>query len=69
MKGHIPEDNLWRYRRYKELSERLDALGNWCSNVGNIGDANTLWSLSRKYAMKAQDLRSDIPDVSEGITE
>lgn len=68
-KGHVLNINLHKYRQYKILSERLDSLGGQISNMGNHADANALWALSRKYAMKAQDLRADIPDVSEGITE
>lgn len=68
-KAHVTDLNLHRYRQLKILSERLDSLGGQVSNMGVHKDANVLWALARKYSMKAQDLRADLPDVEEGITE
>jgi len=68
-KGHVPDARLWRYRKLKELAEQLDTLAGRCSGWGRLEDANTLFTLARKYSMMAADLRVEIPDVEEGITE
>jgi hypothetical protein len=60
-KGHVPEENLWRYRRLKSIAEALGSLGGRVSGYGEYADANLLWAMEKKYHDKAQELRVDIP--------
>jgi hypothetical protein len=60
-KGHVPEENLGRYRRLMQISRQLDSLGNQVSGRGQYADANVLWEMASKYRNKAQELRVDIP--------
>jgi hypothetical protein len=64
-RGHVPEENLFRYRNLIRLSQQLDSLGNQVSGMGQYGDATTLWGMSAKYSDKAQELRVDIPRKEE----
>lgn len=59
-KGHVPEENLARYRRLRELAHLISRMGNMVSNLGEHGDANTLWALGGKYKRMANELRVDI---------
>ena len=59
-KGHVPEENLFRYRMIMALSRQLESLGN---RIGpnNMEDSTILWRMAKKYRDKAQELRVDIP--------
>ena len=59
-KGHVPEENLDRYRSFARTARQLDSLGNTMSNHGDYGEANRLWELSFKYWGKANALRVDL---------
>jgi hypothetical protein len=54
---HVPEENLKKYRELMNVSHRYNRLGNKASNVGRYGQANELWAISRRYRVKAQELR------------
>ena len=58
-KGHVPEENLPRYRRIRELSHLMSRMGNMVSGLGEYGDANTLWALGGKYKRMANELRTE----------
>jgi hypothetical protein len=66
MKGHVPEENLPRYRRIMGISRTLDSLGGHLSNLNEYEDANRVWSLAVKYRNMAQELRADVPLIREG---
>lgn len=59
-KGHVPEENLDRYRSLARHARQLDTLANVCSNKGQHGDAGILWVLSNKYWGMANALRVDL---------
>lgn len=59
-KGHVPEENLDRYRSLARHARQLDTLGNVCSGKGEYGDATLLWALSQKYWGMANALRVDL---------
>jgi hypothetical protein len=59
-KGHVPEENLPRYRSLARTARQLTSVGNTCSNKGEYEDAETLWNLSDKYWGKANALRVDL---------
>lgn len=65
-KGHVPEENLRRYRSIRDLSYLLDKMGAVASGMGEYDDANTLWALAGKYKDKANELRADLPEPKEG---
>jgi hypothetical protein len=54
---HVPEENLPRYRRMRELSHLMSRMGDMASNMGELADANTLWALGGKYKRMANELR------------
>lgn len=54
---HVPEENLARYRRLRELSHLMSRMGDMVSNLNEHADANTLWALGGKYKRLANDLR------------
>lgn len=60
-KGHVPEENLARYTRLRELSHLMSRMGNMVSGLGEHTDANTLWALGGKYKRLANELREDLP--------
>lgn len=60
-KGHVPEENLERYRQIKTIAEILGSLGGRVSGYGEYTDANLLWALELKYQNKANELRADLP--------
>lgn len=62
MKGHVPEENLFRYRRLAGLTHELHRIGSNLSNMGEHRDANLIWALEAKYREKANELRVDIPE-------
>lgn len=64
-KGHVPEENLDRYRRILRIANQVGSLGGQVSGMGEYGDANLLWGLERKYHDKANELRVDLPRKEE----
>jgi hypothetical protein len=54
---HVPEENLHRYRRLRELSHLMSRMGDMCSNMGQYEDANALWFMGGKYKRMANALR------------
>lgn len=65
MKGHVPEENLPRYRRLMGLSRQLKSLGDTIG-PNDMADSTTLWRMAGKYRDKAQELRADLPlEVAE----
>lgn len=61
-KGHVPEENLPRYRRLKQVAEKFGSLGSQLSGIGQYGDANLAWQLEAKYQAIANQLRADLPE-------
>lgn len=61
-KGHVPEENVARYTRLRELSHLMSRMGNMVSGIGQYEDANTLWAMGGKYKRMANELRADLPD-------
>lgn len=61
MMEHVPEENVARYTRLRELSHLISRMGDMVSGLGEHGDANTLWALGGKYKRLANDLRADLP--------
>ena len=61
-KGHVPEENLARYRQRAAVVAYLTRLGGMVSNIGEYADANTLWAMASKYREMANELRADLPD-------
>lgn len=61
IKGHVPEENMPRYVRLRELAHLLSRMGNMVSGLGEHDDANKLWALGGKYKRLANELRADIP--------
>jgi hypothetical protein len=59
-KGHVPEENLDRYRSLARVARQLDTLGNTLSGKGEYGDATAMWALSQKYWGQANALRVDL---------
>lgn len=59
-KGHVPEDNLPKYRALARHARQLTTAGNGCANKGEYEDAETLWKLSDKYWGMANALRVDL---------
>ena len=63
-KGHVPEENLDRYRTRAGIARLLSRLGNMVSGIGEYEDANRLWAMAGKYKRMANELRVDL-DPSE----
>lgn len=61
LKGHVPEENLAKYRRLRELAHLISRMGNMTSNLGEHGDANVLWAMGGKYKRMANNLRVTLP--------
>lgn len=61
-KGHVPAENLARYRRIRELSHLMSRMGDMVSGLKEYDDANTLWALGGKYKRMANELRADLPE-------
>lgn len=59
-KGHVPEENLRRYRAIVRLARQLDSLGGQASGIGEYDSANILWAESSKLREHANELRVDI---------
>jgi hypothetical protein len=62
---HVPEENLHRYRRLRELSHLMSRMGDMVSNLGQYDDANKLWAMGGKYKRLANDLRVPGKDEHE----
>jgi hypothetical protein len=60
VKGHVPEENLFRYRNLMRLSRQLKSLGDTIG-ANDMTDSTILWRMAKKYRDKAQELRVDIP--------
>ena len=60
-KGHVPDENLSRYRRLAELAFLMQRMGGMVSNLGEREDANKLWDMAGKYKRTANELRADLP--------
>lgn len=60
-KGHVPEENMARYTRLRELHHLISRMGNMVSGLGEYEDANTLWGMAGKYKRMANELRADLP--------
>jgi hypothetical protein len=59
-KGHVPEENLDRYRSLARVARQLDSLGNTLNGKGEYEDGTAMWALSQKYWGKANALRVDL---------
>jgi hypothetical protein len=59
-KGHVPEENLFRYRNLMRISRNLKSLGDTIG-PNDMTDSTILWRMAKKYRDKAQELRADIP--------
>jgi len=64
-KGHVPEENLPRYRRLAELAFLMNRMGGMVSGLGEYGDANKLWAMGGKYRAMANELRADLPEAGD----
>lgn len=60
-KGHVPEENLPKYRSLASIARRFNSLGNDLSNVGYYGYANEAWEDSAFFWREANKLRVDLP--------
>ena len=59
-KGHVPEENLDRYRSLARIARQLDSLSDTVRNHHDYAEANRLWALSMKYWGRANALRVDL---------
>jgi hypothetical protein len=64
MKGHVPEEHLFRYRSIMRVARQLKSLGDTIG-ANDMVDSTTLWRMANKYRDKAQELRADIPALNE----
>lgn len=62
MKGHVPEENLFRYRALKRIANQFNSLGDTIG-PNDTADSTLCWRLARKYQDKANELRADIDMV------
>lgn len=58
-KGHVPNENLPRYRRLVHLARQLESAGN-AIGPNDTADSTILWRMAAKYRNKAQELRVDL---------
>ena len=63
-KGHVPEENLLRYRGLARLAKQLKSLGDTIG-PNDMEDSTILWRMAKKYRDKANELRVDIPREEE----
>lgn len=63
-KGHVPEENLFRYRSKMRLARQLKSLGDTIG-ANDMADSTILWRMAKKYRDQAQELRADIPRKEE----
>lgn len=61
----VPEENLARYRRVRELSHLISRMGNMVSGLGEHADARVLWDMAGRYKRMANELRADLPGDGE----
>lgn len=59
--GPVPEENVDRFLRLRELSHLMSRMGNMVSGLREYEDANTLWAMGGKYKRLANELRADLP--------
>lgn len=64
-KGHVPEENLFQYRRLRKVGELFGTLGSRLSGLGFYEEANAAWSEEAKYQRMANELRADLPEKDE----
>lgn len=64
-KGHVPDFQLARYRRIREMAHLMSRMGDMVSGIGEYDDANKLWAMGGKYKRMANELRADLPDQPE----
>lgn len=62
--GHVPEENLFRYRSKMRLARQLKSLGDTIG-PNDMADSTILWRMAKKYRDQAQELRADIPRKEE----
>lgn len=60
-KGHVPEENLSRYRNRRGIAFACESLAGRMSGVGEYADANNLYRYAAKYRGLANELRADMP--------
>ena len=63
-KGHVPEENLFRYRNKMRLSRQLKSLGDTIG-ANDMADSTILWRMAKKYRDQAQELRAELPREEE----
>ena len=63
-KGHVPEENLFRYRAKMRLARQLESLGDTIG-ANDPTDSTILWRMAKKYHDQAQELRVDLPREEE----
>lgn len=63
--GHVPDENLFRYRNKMRLSRQLKSLGDTIG-ANDPSDSTVLWRMAKKYRDQAQELRADIPRKEDG---
>lgn len=61
-RGHVPEENLHRYRRLLKIAEQFGTLGGTVSGLGEYEDANWCWAQESKYHKRARELRVELPE-------
>jgi hypothetical protein len=61
-KGHVPEENLARYRRLVDIAHTIGVSAGRLSGHGYYDDANKLWAMEAKYMSIANELRADLPE-------
>lgn len=64
-KGHVPEENMARYVRLRELHHLISRMGNMVSGLGEYADANALWAMAGRYKRMANELRADLPEAGD----
>lgn len=62
--GHVPQENLFRYRNKMRLARQLKSLGDTIG-PNDMEDSTILWRMAKKYRDQAQELRADIPRKEE----
>ncbi|WNN94587.1 hypothetical protein SEA_LEWANDO_84 [Arthrobacter phage Lewando] len=68
MKGHVPDENLFKYRILMGLSRRFKSLGDTIG-PNDMEDSTICWRLASKYRAKAQELRVDIGVIGNKMEE
>lgn len=60
-KGHVPEENLTRYRQLASVARQFNTVGNHLSNLKHHVIAEEVWEMSKIYWDEANSLRVDLP--------